>query len=128
MNYGYKKIVNNTFEETEKKLRDSLMDQGFGVITEINVKNTFKEKLNIDFKKYKILGACQPKIAHNALSIDDQIGLLLPCNIVLWENEDKLTTVAAIDSRAQLSLAGKEELSDQAEEVNNKLIAAVDNL
>lgn len=128
MKYGYKKTIENNFEDTEKNIKRSLLDQGFGVITEIDVKNTFKQKLDLNFKKYKILGACQPQIAYEALSVDKQIGLLLPCNVVLWENENKSTTVAAIDSRAQLSLSGNEELTSHAAAVNEKLRTAVDNL
>jgi len=128
MDYGYKRVINNTFEETEKDLRESLMEHGFGVITEIDVTNIFKQKLNKDFKKYKILGACEPHIAHSALSMDEQIGLLLPCNLVIWENNESVTTVATIDPRAQLSIAGIRELMEHAEEINLKLKAAVDKL
>jgi uncharacterized protein (DUF302 family) len=128
MEYGYKRTIQNNFEDTEIKLRESLSEQGFGVITEIDVKKTFNDKINRDFKKYKILGACHPQVAFDALSMDEQIGLLLPCNFVIWENKDKSTTVAAIDSRAQLSLSGKEELKHHAEEINVKLIKAVDNI
>ena len=128
MDYGYKRVINNTFEETEKDLRESLMEHGFGVITEIDVTNIFKQKLNKDFKKYKILGACEPHIAHSALSMDEQIGLLLPCNLVIWENNESVTTVATIDPRAQLSIAGISELMEHAEEINLKLKAAVDKL
>jgi len=128
MDYGYKRVINNTFEETEKDLRESLMEHGFGVITEIDVTNIFKQKLNKDFKKYKILGACEPHIAHSALCMDEQIGLLLPCNLVIWENNESVTTVATIDPRAQLSIAGIRELMEHAEEINLKLKAAVDKL
>ena len=128
MEYGYKRTVQYSFDDTDSKLRESLSEQGFGVITEIDVKKTFQQKINKDFKKYKILGACHPHVAFEALSMDEQIGLLLPCNFVLWENEDKSTTVAAIDSRAQLSLSGNDELVKHAEEINVKLIAAVDKI
>jgi len=128
MDYGYKKTVQYNFENAESKLRDSLAEQGFGVITEIDVKKTFQQKINKNFKKYKILGACHPHVAYEALSMDEQIGLLLPCNFVLWENEDRTTTIAAIDSRAQLSLSGKDELMQHAEEINVKLKNAVDNI
>ena len=107
MEYGYKRQINQILlNRLKKTYKTSLMEQGFGVITEIDVKNIFKQKLNKDFKKYKILGACEPNVAYKAISMDEQIGLLLPCNLVIWENEDKSTTVAAIDSRAQLSIAG----------------------
>lgn len=128
MEYGYKKVVNIDFDKTEARLQKSLSEHGFGVITEIDVKNIFKQKLNINFKKYKILGACQPQVAYKALSLDEQIGLLLPCNLVIWENEDKSTTVAAIDPRAQLSLAGCNELIEHSKEINNNIKAVVDSL
>ncbi len=128
MNYGYKKVVDLSFEETDVKIRETLMAEGFGVITEIDVKNTFKQKLNNDFKKYKILGACEPNTAYQALSIDEQIGLLLPCNVVIWENDDKTTTVCAIDPNVQLSIAAIKELVEPAEQINQKLRFAVDKL
>ncbi len=104
MNYGYKKRINQTFEQTEQNLRRSLTEEGFGVITEIDFKSIFKQKLNIDYKKYKILGVCEPNTAYKALSMDDQIGLLLPCNMIIWENDDKSTSVAAIDAKVQLAI------------------------
>jgi len=128
MNYGYQRQINQTFENTEKKLRQTLADEGFGVITEIDVKNTFDQKLNIGFKKYKILGACEPNTAYKALSMDDQIGLLLPCNIVIWENIDQSTTVSAINSKVQLSISGIRELEIHADQINKKLESAVDKI
>ncbi len=128
MDYGYIRHINQTFEQSEEKLHQTLKDEGFGVITEIDVKNTFKQKLNSDFKKYKILGACEPNTAYNALSMDDKIGLLLPCNIAIWENEDKTTTVAAIDSRVQLDISGISELVIHAKQINKKLQSAVDKI
>lgn len=128
MNYGYKRQVNQTFEQAEQNLRQALTEEGFGVITEIDVKNIFKQKLNCDYKKYKILGVCEPNTAYKALSMDKQIGLLLPCNIVIWENDDKSTSVAAIDAKVQLALTGISELTSHAEKINNKLKAAVDKI
>ncbi len=126
MDYGYKRQINQTFEETEQSLRKTLIEEGFGVITEIDVKNIFKQKLNSDYKKYKILGVCEPHTAYKALSIDEQIGLLLPCNIVIWENEDKTTSVAAINSEVQLAIAGISQLTEHAVQINQKLRTAVD--
>ena len=128
MDYGYKRQINQTFEQSEQKLRQTLINEGFGVVAEIDVKNTFKQKLNIDFKKYKILGACEPNTAFEALSMDEQIGLLLPCNIVLWENEDQTTTVVAINSKVQLSISGINELEEYAAQINKKLKSALDNI
>jgi uncharacterized protein (DUF302 family) len=128
MDYGYKRQINQTFEETEQSLRKTLTEEGFGVITEIDVKNIFKQKLNSDYKKYKILGVCEPHTAYKALSIDEQIGLLLPCNIVIWENEDKTTSVAAINSSVQLAIAGISQLTEHADQINQKLRTAVDKI
>jgi uncharacterized protein (DUF302 family) len=128
MDYGYKRQINQTFEETEQSLRKTLIEEGFGVITEIDVKNIFKQKLNSDYKKYKILGVCEPHTAYKALSIDEQIGLLLPCNIVIWENEDKTTSVAAINSEVQLAVAGVSKLTEHAVQINKQLKAAVDKI
>ena len=128
MNYGYKKRINQTFEQTEQNLRRSLTEEGFGVITEIDLKSIFKQKLNIDYKKYKILGVCEPNTAYKALSMDDQIGLLLPCNMIIWENDDKSTSVAAIDAKVQLAITEINELADHADQINQKLKAAVDNI
>jgi len=128
MDYGYKRHINQTFEQSEEKLRQTLLEEGFGVITEIDVKNVFKQKLNNDFKKYKILGACEPNTAYKALSIDEQIGLLLPCNVVIWENDDKTTTVAAINSEVQLAIAGIGKLTEHADQINKQLKAAVDKI
>lgn len=128
MNYGYKRQIAQTFEQTEQNLREALTEEGFGVITEIDVKNIFKQKLNIDYKKYKILGVCEPNTAYKALSIDEQIGLLLPCNIIIWENDDKSTSVAAIDTKVQLAIAEKDELTSYADQINQKLKAAVDKI
>jgi uncharacterized protein (DUF302 family) len=128
MNYGYKKRINQTFEQTEQNLRRSLTEEGFGVITEIDLKSIFKQKLNIDYKKYKILGVCEPNTAYKALSMDDQIGLLLPCNMIIWENDDKSTSVAAIDAKVQLAITEINELVDHADQINQKLKAAVDNI
>lgn len=128
MNYGYKRQIDQTFKQTEQNLRQALTEEGFGVITEIDVKNIFKQKLNIDYKKYKILGVCEPNTAYKALSIDEQIGLLLPCNIIIWENDDKSTSVAAIDTKVQLAIAEKDELTSHADQINQKLKAAVDKI
>ncbi len=128
MNYGYKRQVNQTFEQTEQKLRHALTEEGFGVITEIDVQSIFKQKLNSDYKKYKILGVCEPNTAYKALAIDEQIGLLLPCNIVIWENGDKSTSVAAINAKVQLSIAEISELTSHADQINQKLKAAVDKI
>ena len=90
------------------------------------MKQTLKEKLDVDFRRYRILGACNPPIAHQALSQELQIGLLLPCNVVLWENDDDTTTVAAIDAKQMLAITGRDDLEELANKVNGLLEQAVD--
>lgn len=126
MNYGYQRIVKISFEDADLRIRETLKEQGFGVLTEIDVKTTLKKKLDVDFRKYRILGACNPSIAHKALTQEPEIGLLLPCNVVLWDNEDGTTTVSAIDARKMLAISGRDDLTELSEKVNGLLRAAVD--
>jgi len=128
MKYGYERNVKMGMEEAEEKVRATLQSQGFGVLTEIDVKTTFKKKLNIDFKPYKILGACNPTIAYEALTEEPEIGLLLPCNIVIWGNEDGSVTVSAIDARKMLSVTGRDDLEELSNQVNSSLRAAIDSI
>lgn len=88
MSYETSKTVNSNFEETIKNVTSELNNEGFGIITEIDLKSKFKEKLNKDFRNYKILGACNPKLAYDAIQKEDRIGVMLPCNVVVQEHED----------------------------------------
>ena len=128
MNYGYKRTVKLSFEEVDDRIRSSLEDQGFGVLTEIDVKKTLKKKLDKDFQKYTILGACNPPLAFEALEDEQAIGLLLPCNVVLWENEDSSTTIAAIDADKMMTIVKNNQLYNLAKKVNTLLKKAVDNV
>jgi uncharacterized protein (DUF302 family) len=128
MSIGYSKTINFDIEIADSKVRDALKSEGFGIITEINVKDTFKNKLDIDFKPYRILGACNPEIAHEALQVNLEIGLLLPCNVVLWENSDNSTTVSAINAEKMLSLVNEDKLIDEAKNINSLLKKAIDSL
>ncbi len=128
MKYGYQRQVHLSFEVVDEKIRETLKSNGFGVITEIDVKKTMREKLDEPFKKYKILGACNPPIALQALTMESEIGLLLPCNVVIWENDDKSTTVSAIDAKKMLSITGLEGLDEMASHVNNLLKKSVDSV
>ena len=128
MNYGYKRTVELSFEEVDDRIRSSLEQQGFGVLTEIDVKNTLKKKLDKDFQKYTILGACNPPLAFEALEDEQAIGLLLPCNVVLWENEDSSTTIAAIDADKMMTIVKNNQLYNLAKKVNTLLKKAVDNV
>lgn len=128
MEYGYQRQVQLSFEEADKKIRETLKARGFGILTEIDVKKTLKEKLNESFKKYKILGACNPPIAHKALTMENEIGLLLPCNVILWENKDGSTTVTAIDAKKMLSIVELDGLDEMASHISGLLKEAVDAL
>ena len=128
MNYGYKRTVELSFEEVDDRIRSSLEEQGFGVLSEIDVKNTLKKKLDKDFQKYTILGACNPPLAFEALEDEQAIGLLLPCNVVLWENEDSSTTIAAIDADKKMTIVKNNQLYNLAKKVNTLLKKAVDNV
>ena len=126
MNYGYQKTVKRSFEDVDGALRNALMDVGFGIITEIDVQKTFKEKLDIDYIKYRILGACNPTLAKQALDHQPEVGMLLPCNVIFWENDDKSTTLSAINAKEMLSVTGKDDLDELADQLNLWLQKAVD--
>ncbi|MEO2185761.1 MAG: DUF302 domain-containing protein [bacterium] len=126
MNYGYERRIKMSMGEAEASVRETLKEQGFGVLTEIDVKATLKAKLDVDFKPYKILGACNPKFAHQALNEELGIGLLLPCNVVLWDNEDGTVTLSAIDAKKMLSVTGRDDLEELSSQVNGLLHAAID--
>ena len=128
MKYGYQKTMDLSFENVNEKLRKSLMEVGFGIITEIDVQSTFKEKLDIDYERFQILGACNPELANNALNIEREVGLLLPCNVIFWENKDSSVTVSSIDAEIQLGVTDDERLSMLGREVNELLVQAIDSI
>ena len=126
MDYGYKKNIKGTLVEVEKLLRESLLNNGFGVITEIDIKEKLEDKLGVDFREYKILGSCHPPSAYESLNIDLDVGILLPCNFVVWDNKDGSTTVATIKATSLLSVLKNRELKDAGEKVD-KLVSSVMN-
>ena len=128
MSYSIAKTVSMSYEDALVKVTEELQKEGFGVLTEIDVKATMKKKLDIDFNKYKILGACNPPLAHKALTAEPEIGLLLPCNVVVFEDDNGKTNVAAIDARAMMSVVGREDVIPLADEVNKKLKKVIDNV
>jgi uncharacterized protein (DUF302 family) len=128
MNYGVTKIVDLSYEDALEKVTAELQKEGFGVLTEIDVKATLKKKLDVDHNKYKILGACNPPLAHKALSAEPEIGLLLPCNVVVYENDSHQTVVAAIDAKQMMSVVGRDDIEPIAEEVNQKLSNVINSL
>jgi len=119
--YGFNVKVKDSFDGAVQRVTEELQKEGFGVLTEIDVKATMKKKLDIDHKPYKILGACNPKLAHQALSADPDIGLLLPCNVVVREDDDGSITVAFMDPATVLKLVEKEGVAQLAEEVRGRL-------
>jgi len=125
--YGYGKSLDLAFDVALERAKASLQSEGFGVLCEIDIREKLKEKLGIDFSKYRILGACNPPLAHNALKQEMNIGLLLPCNVVVYEKNGK-TFVAAIDASKMLSLVENSALGTTAEQVNQKLQRVIDNL
>jgi len=125
MKYGFSKTVDLPYEKAIERITEELKKEGFGVLTEIDVKETLKKKLNVDFKKYKILGACNPPIAHNALLAEEELGLLLPCNVIVYEKEGK-SVVSVFNPLIMTQIIEKEGFGEIAEEVRSKLTRALD--
>lgn len=122
MNY-HKSVTQEgkSFEEVIEAVTEALKTEGFGVLTDIDVSATFKKKLDLDFKKYRILGACNPHFAHKAISSENKIGVFLPCNVVVQQHEDGSIEVSAVDPMASMMSVDNEELGALASEVNAKL-------
>ena len=120
MRYGFSKTLNLSYEKAIEKVTEELKKEGFGVLTSIDLKDTLKKKINVDFKKYTILGACNPVLAHKALLAEEELGLLLPCNVIVYEKENK-TEVSMFNPMTMTKLVENESLKSVAEEVNTKL-------
>ena len=120
MQYGFSKTVDMSYEQAIEKVTAELKKEGFGVLTFIDVKETLKQKINVDFKKYAILGACNPPIAHKALQEEEQIGLLLPCNVIVYENDGK-TRVSIFDPMVMTWIMENDQMKPIATEVQEKL-------
>ncbi len=128
MKYYFSKIIEVPFDEVVSRVTEELKKEGFGILTEIDVKETLKKKLDVDFKKYKILGACNPHFAYQALQVEDKIGTMLPCNVVVQEAEEGRVEVAAIDPIASMQAVQNPGLRDIADQVQAKLKSVVANL
>jgi len=126
--YGFNVKFNGSFDEAVNRVTEELQKEGFGVLTEIDVKATMKKKLDIDKLPYKILGACNPVLANQALTAEPDIGLLLPCNVVVREEEDGGVTVAFMDPAAVMTLVDKAGVEELASEVKAKLERVADGL
>jgi uncharacterized protein (DUF302 family) len=121
--YGFSKTIDLPFEEAVEKTREALKSEGFGVLSEIDIKEKLKEKLGVDFRRYTILGACNPPLAYKTLQEELEIGLLLPCNVIVYEaDEAGKAVVAAVDAKAMLSVVGSNPTLDAVSmEVNERL-------
>ena len=128
MNYYYNTIVNGSFESIEAKVIELLKDEGFGVLTQIDMQQTLKKKLDVDFKKYKILGACNPPFAYKALQAEDKIGTMLPCNIIIQELSPNNIEVSAVNPLITMQTVSNETLKIIAYEVSVKLENIINNI
>ena len=129
MSYYFSKVLKDkSFEAAIETVSAELKKEGFGVLTEIDVKETLKKKIDVDFKKYKILGACNPQFAHKALTAEDKIGVFLPCNIVVEENEKGEVEVTAVDPVASMTAVNNSSLVSLATEVQQKLQRVIASL
>ena len=128
MSYYFNKTVDMTFDEAISKVTEELKKEGFGVLTEIDVTAALKKKINVDFRKYRILGACNPGFAHKALLAEDKIGAMLPCNIIVQEVEDGKIEVAAINPVASMQAVENKNLGEIASTVQSKLKQVIENV
>ena len=128
MSYYFSKTVNKNFDEATEHVTEELKKEGFGVLTQIDVQDTLKKKLDVDFKKYRILGACNPNLAYQALQSEDKIGTMLPCNVIVEENTDGTVEVSAVDPVASMSGVRNDSLGGVAMQVRGKLQKVINNL
>jgi uncharacterized protein (DUF302 family) len=128
MSYHFSKTLNCSFDEAISMVVEELKKEGFGILTEIDVKETLKKKLDVDFRSYRILGACNPTFAYQALQEEDKVGLMLPCNVVVQQHSDGNVEVSAVDPIASMQAIENPKLGDVAEQVRVKLITVIDNL
>ena len=128
MSYYFNTIVSSDFESTKEKIIEGLKKEGFGVLTEIDIKATLKKKIDVDFRKYVILGACNPGFAFKALTAEDKVGTMLPCNVILQELEDGKIDVAAVNPKASMQAIENRDLEGIANEVSEKLKRVIEAL
>jgi len=128
MSYYFSKKINESFEEAVEKVIAALKSEGFGVLTEIDVKETLKKKLDVDFQKYRILGACNPSFAYKALKAEDKIGTMLPCNVIVQEISEGKVEIAAVDPVASMKAVENPALFEIAKQVQEKLRKVIESL
>ncbi|MEC4673325.1 MAG: DUF302 domain-containing protein [Nitrospirota bacterium] len=126
--YGISTQINLPYEEAVPKVVEALKTEGFGVLTEIDVKATMKTKLDADFRKYVILGACNPNLAHQALQTELEIGLLLPCNVIVYEEAENQSVISVIDPMSMVGVTENPELQPIVDEASERLTRALDSL
>jgi uncharacterized protein (DUF302 family) len=126
MSYYFSKTVQTTFDDALSRVTEELKKEGFGILTDIDVKETLKKKLNVDFRRYRILGACNPNFAYQALQAEDKIGTLLPCSVIVQEIEGVGVEIAAIDPAASMQTVDNPKLEPIAAQVRAKLQAVID--
>ncbi len=127
-NYAFWKVVDFKFEEAVEKTKEALKKEGFGVLADLDFKAVLKEKLDVDFKPYRVLAACNPPNAFKALQAEEQLGLLLPCNVIIYVNSNGETIVAAIDSVANMGTVNNDTVREVAETIQSKLKNVITNL
>lgn len=128
MSYTISKTLRGDFKEVINKVTEELKKEGFGIISEVDMKEKFREKLDIDFRNYTILGACNPKLAHEAIGKESRIGVMLPCNILVQDQEEGTVDVSAVNPLTSIGSVKNAELENIAEQVNGKLKKVMDNL
>jgi len=128
MIYFFSKTVDTSFDQAITRVAEELAKEGFGILTEIDVQGTLKKKLDVDFRKYRILGACNPAFAYQALQSEAHVGTMLPCNVVVQEYEDGRVEVAAVDPIASMQAIDNVDLAKIATEIRNKLQRVIDRL
>ncbi len=128
MSYYFSKIVDDNFDDAIERVTKHLADAGFGVLTTIDVSGTLKKKIDVDFQRYTILGACNPKFAHQALLAEDKIGTMLPCNVIVQETADGKVEVAAVDPMASMMAIKNEKLGEVASQVQGMLKNVIEGL
>ncbi len=128
MEYYFNKTIDGDFDEVIKNVTEALKKEGFGVLTEIDIKSTLKKKLDVDFYNYRILGACNPPFAYKALQAEDKIGTMLPCNVIVQEKEANNIEVSAVDPLASMQAVKNDSLGQVAGEVREKLNRVIESL
>ena len=128
MAYYNSKVIASSFDDAIVKVTEALKKEGFGVLTEIDVKATFKKKLDVDFRNYKILGACNPPNAYKAISAEENMGVLLPCNVVVQEKEEGKIQISAVNPFESMKVIGNNSIEEIAGDISSKLLRVLENL